>query len=276
MSAVHLRLALETAVRAGGDTDTVAAISGSLLGARWGVTAVPFAWRRRLHGRRDYTQPPLHIADLERLARLASRGGPDTPPSWPAIESMLPHYHHNWPDQPRRTTVAGVEFGNVHALPDALAAGADTVISLCRMGTNDVPPDIEHHVLGLLDTTAEENPNTVLLLTDLTDGLHTLTAEGRHVYVHCVQAQNRTPAVAAAWLHRYRHKSAADALDIAADALNRPKPFLAAAVAAIEPPAHGEASTGSASYEARRSLGSSDLPDAVSDIDHDDDDVRLA
>jgi len=47
---LHLRLALENAVRAGGDTDTVAAIAGQLLGARWGAHAVPLAWRDLLHG----------------------------------------------------------------------------------------------------------------------------------------------------------------------------------------------------------------------------------
>lgn len=47
---LHLRRALEAAVRAGGDTDTVAAIAGGLLGARWGGSAVPGIWLRQLHG----------------------------------------------------------------------------------------------------------------------------------------------------------------------------------------------------------------------------------
>ncbi len=46
----HLQAALEMAVRAGGDTDTTAAIAGGLLGARWGASAVPAQWRRQLHG----------------------------------------------------------------------------------------------------------------------------------------------------------------------------------------------------------------------------------
>ncbi len=67
----HLQLALETAVRAGGDTDTVAAIAGSMLGARWGVDAVPERWRRQLKGRGATTAPLLTADDLERLARAA-------------------------------------------------------------------------------------------------------------------------------------------------------------------------------------------------------------
>ena len=46
----HLRNALTTAVRIGGDTDTVAAIAGQLLGAYWGRSAIPEEWQEMLHG----------------------------------------------------------------------------------------------------------------------------------------------------------------------------------------------------------------------------------
>ncbi len=46
----HLRLALEAAVRGGHDTDTVAAISGGLLGAAYGASALPSHWRLALRG----------------------------------------------------------------------------------------------------------------------------------------------------------------------------------------------------------------------------------
>ncbi|RMI29969.1 ADP-ribosylglycohydrolase family protein [Nocardia stercoris] len=49
---------LTTAVRAGGDTDTTAAIAGGLLGARYGASAIPMRWREIVHGypgcREDY------------------------------------------------------------------------------------------------------------------------------------------------------------------------------------------------------------------------------
>lgn len=60
----HLRLALEHAIRAGGDTDTVACIAGGLLGARWGATAMPSEWTSMLHG-----WPRYSAADLVRLSR---------------------------------------------------------------------------------------------------------------------------------------------------------------------------------------------------------------
>jgi ADP-ribosyl-[dinitrogen reductase] hydrolase len=59
----HLPATLEAAVRIGHDTDTVAAIAGALLGARWGATAVPERWRRMLHG-----WPGLTVDDLSDLA----------------------------------------------------------------------------------------------------------------------------------------------------------------------------------------------------------------
>ena len=63
----HLRRALENAVRAGNDTDTVAAIAGTLLGARWGASALPAAWREAVHG-----WPRLRAAHLEELALKAA------------------------------------------------------------------------------------------------------------------------------------------------------------------------------------------------------------
>lgn len=42
--------ALTTAIRIGHDTDTVAAIAGALLGARWGTGALPERWTRMVHG----------------------------------------------------------------------------------------------------------------------------------------------------------------------------------------------------------------------------------
>ena len=66
----HLPAALELAVRAGGDTDTTAAIAGALLGARWGASAVPADWRALLHG-----WPGLAAGDLVALAARTATGG---------------------------------------------------------------------------------------------------------------------------------------------------------------------------------------------------------
>ena len=60
---------LQAAVRAGDDTDTVAAIAGGLLGAVHGASAVPSAWRQAVHG-----WPGLRADDLVALgSRVAQR-----------------------------------------------------------------------------------------------------------------------------------------------------------------------------------------------------------
>lgn len=55
------------AVRGGGDTDTVAAIAGALLGAAYGATGFRATWRDQVHG-----WPGLRATDLADLAAAAT------------------------------------------------------------------------------------------------------------------------------------------------------------------------------------------------------------
>ena len=67
----HFMNALEAAIRIGDDCDTVAAIAGSLLGARWGVNAIPKEWKEIIHGTRTVGSEIVKFAELEALAREA-------------------------------------------------------------------------------------------------------------------------------------------------------------------------------------------------------------
>ncbi|HET9171520.1 MAG TPA: ADP-ribosylglycohydrolase family protein [Actinospica sp.] len=68
----HLGRALYAAVRAGDDTDTVAAIAGALLGAHWGASSLYPAWREAIHGWPGLREPELAaLAD----AIVDSHGG---------------------------------------------------------------------------------------------------------------------------------------------------------------------------------------------------------
>lgn len=68
--AAHVVAALQTAVAIGDDTDTVAAIAGGLLGARYGVSAIPAELADRVHG-----WPGLTGSDLIDLGReIVTRG----------------------------------------------------------------------------------------------------------------------------------------------------------------------------------------------------------
>jgi ADP-ribosylglycohydrolase len=230
----HLQLVLEKIVQAGGDTDTVAAIAGSMLGSRWGSTALPFQWRRKLHGHRVYGEPVLRCSDLERLARRVFKTD-SSDDQWPEIATWVPYYKQTHGRKPIRVNLAGIEFGNAPALDDAIANGADTVISLCRMGTNEVPLGVEHHVLGFIDSNPSDNPNLPLLLLELVEGLRQYRKEGKKVFVHCVASANRTPTVAAAWLQYEGVFSTEEALDHVSRELNTfgPKLFQAEAVMAM-------------------------------------------
>ncbi|TQO19931.1 ADP-ribosylglycohydrolase [Rhodoglobus vestalii] len=183
---------LERAVRGGNDTDTVAAISGGLLGARWGMSAIPAAWQRIVHG-----WPELTSLDLVRLSGEVVRGEPAATRVPYAhsgdISTLVQHPHDN-----------GVWLGAVGAL-DKLPAEVDAVVSLCRVGTQQVPDRIRERLeIRLIDEPGpEENPNLNFVLADAADAIAALRAEGRTVFLHCVQAISRTPTVAA--LYSARH-----------------------------------------------------------------------
>ena len=66
----HLERALQAAVRNEDDTDTVAAIAGALLGARYGIEAIPAVWRANDHG-----WPGLRADDLIDLAVRTAESG---------------------------------------------------------------------------------------------------------------------------------------------------------------------------------------------------------
>ena len=176
----HLRLALDAAVRGGGDTDTVAAIAGGLLGAAYGASAVPAEWRRVLHG-----WPGLSTRGLVALGTRLVKA--DKPFSYD-VDPITPvrHPHDD-----------GVWLGNVATLR-ALPPGVDVVVSLCRVHDGGLPVGIEQIDVRLIDDGGpESNPNLDFVLTDTVRLIEELRAEGRTVFVHCVAAQSRTPTVAA-------------------------------------------------------------------------------
>ena len=198
-----LLAALRRAVAIGDDTDTVAAICGSLAGAAYGVTAVPFAWRRGLAG----WPHGLRTIDLVHLAAQAARGGNDAQ-GWPEVASMLPAYERFVPRGGTYTfnEDANVIFGDVAALADV---EADAFISLCRIGRTDRRAE-DHEVIWLIDR--DENMDASATLADAADAIAALRAEGRRVFVHCVRAESRTPTVAMAWLIRHHDYEFEDAV----------------------------------------------------------------
>ena len=235
-AAQHFQHALEAAVRGGGDTDTVAAIAGGLLGARWGASAVPLAWRRILHG-----WPGLRGRDLITLALCTAQNGQSGPGGWPrgrvfdysayANTSALAVHPHD-----RLVLLGGVDAARKPP------GGVDAVVSLCLLGSAEVPaPGVrppDHVEVWLIDSADPgRNPNLDLVLTQAADTVAALRAEGRTVLVHCVEAVSRTPAVATLYAARHLGIPVQQALRDVRAVLPaaRPNPAFAAALDRLSP-----------------------------------------
>lgn len=189
----HLVDSLTTAIRIGHDTDTVAAIAGALLGARWGMSAVPAAWRRVLHG-----WPGIRSIELERLAYLTARHGRPGKYSWPHVDHIdYTRLQYGRPALATHPYDDGVHIAGATALDDPPAA-VDAVISLCLTGRTQVPAAAEHITFRIMDEAdPAQNPNLDFALLDAARLIVTLRDEGKTVLLHCVAAHSRTPTVAA-------------------------------------------------------------------------------
>lgn len=225
LRADHFRSGLDAAVRAGNDTDTVAAIAGGLLGAAYGASAVPLEWRVLLHG-----WPKMRAHDLVNLASaIARRGKPDSfdfsyfdSP----IDTVAVHPHDN------QVLLGGI--GVLRKLPDEI----DAVVSLCRLADDDMRDDIPHVEVRLIDRAEDdENPHLDFVLTDAVRAVERLRDSGYTVLLHCVGAYSRTPTVAALYGARRRGISTKQALGDVQSVLPRshPNPAFRAALKRLDP-----------------------------------------
>jgi ADP-ribosyl-[dinitrogen reductase] hydrolase len=192
MACVFAQHALARVISVGGDTDTTAAIAGSLLGARFGVSAFPLEWTSILHG-----WPGYDVRDLVRLAILAVDAA-DPKSKWPDVDSMNKAYGSKvgatalpLPED------GGVFVGGFTALAEAQRF--DVIVSLCRVGKLDTPGPGIRVAPRLIDIEGT-NANLEFQFSDLAKQIGAWRDDGKTVLIHCVQGQRRTPAVAAAYL----------------------------------------------------------------------------
>ncbi len=183
----HFEKTLRLVIGAGGDTATAGAVAGGLLGARWGVSAIPLKWRRYVHG-----WPGITDADLIRAVWQVLAGKP-----WPAQfgEDTLdvPVFQH--PADP------GVWLGGATGVRP-LPATVDAVVSLCDLGVDQMPlpalPPTAHVRVWLNDSDdPRDNPHLELVAEQATRIIMDLRNEGSNVYVHCMDGRSRTPFIAA-------------------------------------------------------------------------------
>lgn len=212
----HLRAALEAAVRGGNDTDTVAAIAGSLLGAAYGIAAIPFEWLRNLHGWPGYESRDL-IGIALALATDEPAGG-----RWP----MVPHMDYSaWSGAESGTTFRhpddhGVLLGTVGSLE---SEEYDAVVSLCRVGSGQAQVGRRDHAeYWLLDS--HENEHLDFIVRDAVNAIERFRAEGKTVLLHCVRMESRTPTIAAAYGSKVAGGTPMEALERISRILPRANP----------------------------------------------------
>ncbi|MGE2736085.1 ADP-ribosylglycohydrolase family protein [Mycolicibacterium vaccae] len=205
----HLRIALEAAVRGGGDTDTVAAIAGGLLGAVHGVSAVPWQWRLVLKG-----WPGLNTRGLVRLAESVINGG-----GTDRLAYSYPSWRREHPEPKRLPRDEKIWLGAAPSLRN-LPRGVDAVISLCPVPDGNIPHSVAQLDVRLIDEVGA-NRNLDFVLLDTVRAIEGLRAEGHTVFVHCANGQNRSPVVAALYSARRSSLDVFEALfelcDIAPD-----------------------------------------------------------
>jgi len=182
--------AVVTAIDLGGDTDTVAAVTGGLAGAIYGIQAIPSRWTTYLHGR--FTRPDggTAVYDNALLQTLAlGLVGVTSAPLAPLTEPKGPV-----------EVAAGLwaaDLGQAATVPSDWA-----IVSLCRTGgVFDRHP--VRRELFLIDQEGH-NPSLARVIDDAVSSIDAFLAEGRQVVVHCHAGNSRTGFVLRAWLMR-RH-----------------------------------------------------------------------
>ena len=171
----------------GGDTDTVAAVTGGLLGAVYGIAGIPMRWTSVLNGVvPGYADRSWDLAGLQ---HLAERLGGDAD-AW-TYEL----------DPDRRGIEPAEVFDGIWASDVYGARDSDrdfAVISMCRTGGR-FGHEIQRFAYLIDDDT---NSELAAVLTDILADIEALRADGKRVLVHCYAGQSRTGLLLRAWLMR--------------------------------------------------------------------------
>ena len=156
-------------------------------------------WRLLLHG-----WPGLTTRGLIQLAtKIVSKGLPEdfdfSYGAWRGVRHPVRHPHGE------KVWIGGA--ASLHKLP----SGVDAIVSLCRVVDGHLPAGAKHLDVRLIDKEVD-NANLDFVLLDTVRAIERLRAEGCTLFLHCVDADSRTPTVAALYGARKEHIDVDDAL----------------------------------------------------------------
>ena len=182
--------AVTTAVNLGDDADTVAAVTGAIAGALYGIQQIPARWTTYVHGhvfQPDGSEKRYGIGELLDLAHLLL-GMP--PKKETALESVI---------KPTMLDDAGIYASNLTGAPTAPTEMG--IISLCRTygRLTSHPHRREFYIID----TDGSNTHIDAVVNDAVDSINAFLREGREVLIHCHGGRSRTGLILKAWYMRH-------------------------------------------------------------------------
>jgi hypothetical protein len=146
---------------------------------------------------------------------------------WSRTDALVQHPHDD-----------GVWLGGVGSVARVAELGIDAVVSLCRLGTLDVPgvaPE-DHATFWVIDSpVVDDNSHAAFVLQEAAAAVERYREEGKTVLLHCVRAESRTPTVAALYGARVAGVTGLEALEDVRRALPgaRPNPLFLGLLGAV-------------------------------------------
>lgn len=196
--------AVITAINLGGDTDTVAAVTGAIAGAVYGLQGIPSRWVSAVNGslrRPNGTVVEYDAMKLHDLARMLLGLNPAgrTEPEAPRGPGMVATARSG-------AAVHAANLGGATMSPIEMA-----VVSMCVVDDRFKGRDHRREVYMRDNEGDLQNPMLGFAVRDAVDAIDAFTAEGHDVVVHCHGGRSRTGLVLKAWYMRHFDVSHADA-----------------------------------------------------------------
>jgi len=196
--------AMVAVINLGGDTDTVAAVTGAIAGALYGMQRIPVRWATYVHGfvrqadgeRKEYRTQDLIDVGRRLFGRSASHV---TPPEAP--------------QGPRLVDPVGVHAANVDGA--ARAPRDHAIVTMCIPEQRFLKHPARRTVF-MRDEEGDANADLFFVVRDAVEAIEAFLRNGQEVVVHCHGGRSRTGLVLKAWYmahHGVDHQTAHDWLE---------------------------------------------------------------